>query len=106
MSESEIELSGLYYPNKFARIFLEKLWGFLGEERFGEVLTTAGIPQYIGNLPPDNLEREFDFAHFSVVNMAIDTLYGERSYQVISRQVGRKCFSLGLRYFGALGGIC
>jgi hypothetical protein len=99
-----IEPSGLYYPNKMGRIFLEALREVVGEARYSAILMEARLVRYLHDLPPDNMDQSFDFAHMSAINAAIDTLYGEASGQAIGLQVGRKCFKAGIQSFG-VGGL-
>ncbi|MCS6964762.1 MAG: hypothetical protein NZM16_12045, partial [Thermoflexus sp.] len=63
--------SGLYYPNKIARIFLEALEEVMGKNGLNAVLHLARLPHLIDNYPPDNLERGFDFADFTAINQAL-----------------------------------
>ena len=58
----ERKKSGYYYPNKFARITLDAMQEVMGENGLKAILNLAGLPNLIGNFPPDNLEKEFDFA--------------------------------------------
>jgi len=54
------EKSGYYYPNKFARIFLDAMEEVMGKNGLNAVLNLAGLPNLIGNYPPDNLEKAFE----------------------------------------------
>ena len=61
------EKSGYYYPNKFARIFLDAMEEVMGKNGLNAVLHLAGLDNLIGNYPPDNLEKAFDFADFTAL---------------------------------------
>ena len=73
-----LEKSGYYYANKFALIMLDALEDVLGENGLKAVLNLAHLPDLIGNFPPDNLEKEFDFAYVSAINQALEEIYGLR----------------------------
>ena len=46
------EKSGYYYPNKFARIFLDAMEEVMGKNGLNAVLHLAGLDNLIGNYPP------------------------------------------------------
>lgn len=100
-----IEPSGLYYPNKIARIYLEVLEDIMGKNGLNSVLNKAGLTHLIDNYPPDNLERAFDFADFSGLNQALDDTYGPRGGRVFALRGGRASVKAGLEAFGASVGI-
>ncbi len=97
--------SGLYYPNKIARIYIEAMEDVMGVNGLNAVLNLAGLGQYIGNYPPDNLNREFDFAEFTALNAGLEEMYGPRGGRGLALRAGRACFSQGLKNFGALAGV-
>ena len=100
-----IEQSGLYYPNKIARIYLEAMEEVLGRNGLGSTLRVAGRSELIDNFPPPDLERAFDFSHYSALNGALDEIYGPRGGRGLALRAGRASFVRGLRDFGALAGI-
>ena len=59
-----IPKSGLYYPNKIAHIALTAIEDVMGKNGLNAILNLAGLSHLIDNYPPDNLERQFDFAEF------------------------------------------
>ena len=97
--------SGLTYPNKFARAYLMAMEDVMGKDNLNAALNLADLSQYADALPPDNLERSFDFADFTALNVALEQVYGQRGGRGIALLAGRACFSLGLRNFGALAGL-
>lgn len=99
-----IPKSGLYYPNKIARIALTAIGDVMGRNGLNSVLNLAGLTPLIDNFPPPNLERQFDFADFSAVFGALEELYGPRGGRGLALRAGRATFSEGLRNFGALAG--
>lgn len=100
-----IPLSGYYYPNKFARIFLEAMEEIMGKNGINAILNLAGLQHLQDNYPPSNLEKEFDFAHFSMLNGALEEMYGPRGGRGLALRAGRATFAEGLRSFGALAGV-
>jgi predicted hydrocarbon binding protein len=99
-----IPKSGLYYPNKAARIALQSLESVMGKNGLNAILNLAHLPHLIDNYPPNNLEREFDFADFTAVNVALEEMYGPRGGRGLALRVGRATFADVLRNFGALAG--
>lgn len=99
-----IPKSGLYYPNKIARIALTAIEDVMGKNGLNAILNLAGLTHLIDNYPPDNLERQFDFADFSAINGALEEMYGPRGGRGLALRAGRATFSEGLRNFGALAG--
>lgn len=97
--------SGYYNSNKFARIFLESIQEITGKHGLNSVLNYAGLAFLIDNLPPDNLERQFDFSYFSRINQALSEIYGERGGKGISLRIGRTTFDDVLKDYGELAGV-
>ena len=100
-----IEPSGLYYPNKIARIYLEVLEDIMGKNGLNSVLNKAELERLIDNYPPDNLQKAFDFAEFSALNQALDDTYGPRGGRVFALRGGKASVKAGLEAFGASVGI-
>lgn len=96
--------SGLYYPNKIARIYLLALEEVMGSNGVKAVLNLSKLPELIGNYPPNNLAREFDFADFSALNGAIEEMYGPRGGRGLALRAGRASFAQGLSEFGSVIG--
>jgi predicted hydrocarbon binding protein len=99
-----IPKSGLYYPNKIARLALTAIEDVMGKNGLNAILNLAGLSHMIDNYPPDNLERQFDFADFSAINGALEEMYGPRGGRGLALRAGRAVFMEGLRNFGALAG--
>ena len=100
-----IPKSGYYYPNKAARITLESLENVMGKNGLNAILNLAHLPHLIDNYPPNNLDREFDFADFTAVNWALEEMYGPRGGRGLALRAGRATFTDVLRNFGALAGV-
>jgi len=100
-----IPKSGLYYPNKIARIYLQAMEEVMGKNGLNAILNMASLQSLIDNYPPDNLERQFDFADYSALNGALEEMYGPRGGRGLALRAGRASFAQGLRNFGALAGV-
>lgn len=77
----------------------------MGTDNLNAALNAAGFDEYAVALPPDDLDRAFDFADFTALNVALEQVYGQRGGRGIALLCGRACFSRGLRRFGALAGL-
>lgn len=102
---AERKKSGFFYPNKFARITIEAMQEVMGENGLRAILHLAGLSHVIGNFPPDNLDKEYDFADYTAINIALDEMYGPRGARGLALRAGRSTFAQGLRAFGALAGV-
>jgi predicted hydrocarbon binding protein len=100
----EIKKAGYYYPNQFARITLEAMQEVMGENGLKGILQIAGLNQLIGNFPPYNLEKEFDFADYTAINVAFDEMFGPRGARGLLLRAGRAMFPIFIRPFNAHGG--
>ncbi len=100
-----IPKSGFYYANKFARISLQAYEEVVGKNGLNAILHLAGLSNLIENYPPDNLEREFDFADFTAIHVALEDMYGLRGGRGMALRAGRATFNDALRNFGALAGV-
>jgi hypothetical protein len=100
-----IPKSGFFYPNKAALILLESLESVLGENGLKAILNLAHLPDLIANYPPDNLERQFDFADLSAICWAVEELYGPRGGHGLALRGGREVFVDVLQNYGALAGV-
>ena len=100
-----IPKSGLYYPNKFARITILAMEEVMGKNGLNAILNMAGLAHLIDNYPVDNLEREFDFADYSSLHAALEEMYGPRGGRGLALRAGRACFKYGIKEFGTVLGI-
>ncbi len=99
-----IDKSDYYYPNKFALIMLEALEDVMGRNGLNAILNLASLGKLIDNFPADNLNKEFDFADVSAVNLALEEMYGPRGGRGLALRAGRATFDDALKNFGALAG--
>jgi len=101
---SPIPKAGLYYPSKFGFITLKALEDVMGKNGLNAILNLAGLNAYVDNYPADNLEKTFDFADLSSINIALEEMYGPRGGRGLALRAGRATFADALRNFGALAG--
>lgn len=99
------EKSGFYYNNLMARIYLDALEDVMGKNGTNAVLNLAGLEHLIDHYPPNNLNREFDFADFGALGQAIDDMYGPRGGRGLALRAGRATFADALSKFGAMIGV-
>jgi hypothetical protein len=100
-----IHNSGYFYPNRMTRIFLQAMEEIMGKNGLNAVLNMAKLSYLIDNYPPDNLEKEFDFAAFTALNAALEEMYGPRGGRGLALRGGRASFARGLQGFGAMAGV-
>lgn len=92
----------LFYPNRWGRLVLTSAEEIVGDRGMAALLNMAKIPQYIGNYPPDNMEKGFTFEQVSQLQQAIWDMYGPRGARVFATRAGEQTFNDGLKHFGAL----
>lgn len=100
-----IAKSGLTLPNRLARITLETIEEVLTPNGMISLLNLAHLGHLHGNYPPATLERGYDFAEFSALNVGLEEMYGPRGGRGLALRVGRTLFSRMLSNFGALAGV-
>jgi predicted hydrocarbon binding protein len=88
-----------------ARIWLQAMEEVMGKNGLNAILNMAGLQQLIDHYPPENLDRQFDFADFSALNGALEEMYGPRGGRGLALRAGRATFANGLKGFGALAGV-
>ncbi len=76
----------------------------MGTNGIKAVLNLAKVPELIGNYPPNNLAREFDFSDFGAIGSAIEEMYGPRGGRGLALRAGRASFAQGLSEFGSVVG--
>lgn len=91
-----------FYPNSWARIVLTSAEEIVGEKGIAALLNLAGMPQYINNFPPDNMDKKFTFDHIGQLQEAIWEMYGPRGARVFATRAGEQSFQDNLERFGSL----
>lgn len=104
---NNMEMSGFYYPNKFALLYMLALEEVMGKNGINAILNLAGLGHYINNYPPDNLDKGsgIDFTEFTALQVALEEMYGPRGGRGLAQRAGRATFAGGLKNFGALAGV-
>lgn len=97
--------SGYFYPNKMGRILLTSMEEVMGRNGLNALLNLTNMREWIQELPPDNLEKAFDFSNISNLNRGLEEIYGPRGGRGLALRGGRAIFSRGLKQFGALAGV-
>lgn len=97
-------LLGSYYANKLVRVVFQELQDLVGRQGLHAVLHLAHLSGLIDNLPPENMDKEFEFAHLSAFLAALEELYGARGGSTLALRLGQAVFTQGLKSYGALAG--
>ena len=84
------------YTNVGLRTFLLSMEEVLGKNGVTAMLNAAGLPQYVDNYPPDNLEQEVTFGDYTRLCQAVEDFYGRGARGMLNR-IGRASFRYGLR---------
>jgi predicted hydrocarbon binding protein len=101
----QIPKSGFFYSNKLSRIALEAYEEIMGKNGLNAILNLSGLGSLIDNYPPDNLERQFDFADFTIIHVGLEEMYGARGGRGLALRAGRATYDDALKNFGALAGV-
>ncbi len=97
-----LEGQNYFYPNRWARIILTSAEEIVGDKGVTALLNMAGLPQYSGSYPPDNMEKEFSFTEVGRLQQAFWDMYGPRGARVFAIRAGRQSFRDGLTSFGSV----
>ena len=89
---SNFPLSGLTYPNRGARALLLGLEDLIGRHGLDTVFKIASLDHWAVEFPPDNLERDVDFAQLTALTHGLIEMYGMRSGPGLARQAVRATF--------------
>ncbi|MCB2180038.1 hypothetical protein KQH54_02835 [bacterium] len=85
-----------YYPNVWGRSILTAAEDILGEKGVNALLNLSGVPQYIGNYPPDNIKKEFPFEHVAAIQAGLREMYGNKGAMVFATKGGEQTFNHSL----------
>jgi predicted hydrocarbon binding protein len=95
----------IYLPNKIGRILLLSYEEVIGHPAVIAVQKMAGVDQYIGNPPPNNLQREFRFNDLAPIHATLEKMYGPRAGRGIAMKAGQVSFKYALHEFGPSLGV-
>ncbi len=82
----------LFYPNIWGRSILTSAEYILGTNGINALLNLAGLQQYIGNYPPDNIKKAFPFSHVARLQQGLYDMYGSRGARVFATRGGEETF--------------
>jgi predicted hydrocarbon binding protein len=81
-----------FYPNIWGRSILTSANEILGDNGVNALLNLAGLAEYIGNYPQDNIKKEFPFSHVARLQQALYDMYGSRGARVFATRGGEQTF--------------
>lgn len=94
----------LVIANALMRQALVAVEEVMGRNGLNTVLRSAGLAQYVDNLPPDDLNPAVNSSDYAALNQAIEDFYG-RGGRAILRRIGQASFRYGVREQSALLGL-
>jgi bacteriochlorophyll 4-vinyl reductase len=94
----------LMIVNTLVRQALVAIQEVMGDNGLNAVLRSAGLEQFIDNMPPDDLNPGVKSSEYARLNAAIEDFYG-RGGRGILRRIGRASFQYAVREQAALLGI-
>lgn len=100
-----IPKSGFYNTNNYGRIALLSYEEVLGKKGLNILLNLASLGNLIDNYPPANMERDFDFADYTAILVALEDIYGPRGGRGLALRAGRETFKDILDNYGAMAGV-
>ncbi|NMC12689.1 MAG: 4-vinyl reductase [Chloroflexi bacterium] len=100
-----IPKSNLFYANKVVRLYLSAIEEVIGKNGLNATLNLAKLSHLIDNYPPDNLNKEFDFADFSTIALALEEVYGAKGGRLLGVRAGKAYFAHAIRAFGEKAGL-
>jgi len=81
-----------FYPNIWGRSILTSAEDILGTNGVNALLNLAGLQDYIGSYPDDNIKKAFPFTHVSKLQQALYDMYGSRGARVFATRGGEQTF--------------
>ena len=85
-----------FYPNIWGRSILTSAEDILGENGINALLNLAGMADYIGNLPPDDIKKAFPFTHVARLQQGLYDMYGPKGARVFATRGGEETFQHSL----------
>lgn len=77
----------------------------LGASGIEALLRIADLPAYESELPPNTLDKQFDFAAMAALSQALEETYGIRGGRGMALMIGRSAFTRGIQQFGVMKGL-
>jgi predicted hydrocarbon binding protein len=94
-----------YLPNKIGRILFLSYEEVIGQAAVIAVQRMSGLLDHIGNLPPNNILREFRLNDVASIHETLERMYGPRAGRGIAMKSGQVSFKYALREFGPSLGV-
>ncbi len=85
-----------FYPNIWGRGILTSAEEILGEKGLNALLNLVGLSEYIGNYPPDNIQKVFPFEHVAKLQQGLYDMYGAKGARVFAMRGGEQTFTHSL----------
>ena len=86
----------LFYPNIWGRSILTSAEEILGVKGINAMLNLAGLIEYSGNYPPDNIQKAFPFTHVAGIQQGLYDMYGSKGARVFATRGGEQTFQHSL----------
>lgn len=74
----------------------------MGANGVRTLLGIADMTQHLDQLPPDDLQRQFDFAKIAALNHALEEMYGVKGGRGMALRIGQSVFVKGMKDFGVM----
>ena len=100
-----IARSGYLYPNQAMLGHLLALEDLMGKNGVSAVLNLSGLSAWIDHYPPDNLDRQIDFAEVAALQLALEEIYGVRAGRNMERRSAWSGLQGWLTRLGALDAL-
>ncbi len=100
-----IPKSNHFYANKIVRLYFLAIEEVIGKNGLKATLNLAHLSHLVDNYPPETLDKEFDFADFSTLNLALEEVYGGKGGRLLGIRAGKIYFQNALRAFGEEAGF-
>ncbi|MBM3145248.1 MAG: hypothetical protein FJ010_09815 [Chloroflexi bacterium] len=88
-----------FYPNIWGRSILTSAEEILGERGINALLNLVGLSNYIGNLPPDDIQKAFPFSHVANLQQGLYDMYGSKGARVFATRGGEETFRHSLHKY-------
>jgi predicted hydrocarbon binding protein len=83
--------------NLIMRVFLETIENIIGPNGLKSILNYARLEKYIGQLPPDNDEKEIPMQDLHRLYLSLHEMFGNRGARSLQLRVGRENVYRGLQ---------
>lgn len=92
-------------PNASLYVLFKAVEEVMGENGFRAMLRASGLQGYIGNPPPNNLNRDINYSDYATLQQAVEDFYGLRGARAVLSQIGRVTFRYTLEQQPAILGL-